>query len=571
MGVLKEELLAACELAVPLAVLLDNLTSYSPFLPDSLFLREDRDGIVHELPNQALASAMKGQSACLTTLISCVQRLRDPDYTLVEYSRDIQQAIPELCLYTTAKRISSRLSATDEFERTMGALYAVYCLLRLDLDGKEVFSFGVNEGGRPCTEPQEKAAKKREFWSTVNWRAIEELVFKADLLRLDTRGGTVIHHDRVVAMLVLQAVHDLMKNADLTPSVLPKHAPYQGYAAQAPINDHDVALAYVMEHFPLLLPSFVCLQPGQRAPILFVQGKMGFNNGWLVQGEAPPGLLFSKFKQMIARGTASKSDISFYFVHWLTDLAGAEAYQGRPWPGAEKFTTHFSPKVLESFVDSFGFVDRLAFQSEVQVMEDYLANRWNARGLRTDNNGCIALQRLVLMAQGFEQELVTAFSLLSTEERSCLSEELARTGRRDQFQRAPAAVTSSPQGPAIMVYYAPALLQKAGAKEVLVALRVLAAVFRAARRAFPCHAGGVESTAIVRIDALKAVTPSAITRQQVWYVRRVGDFDAEVVTGEFLDDGAFGPESSTMHRLDFTQLSVRVASKGRHGGALIHL
>merc|ERR1712136_738479 len=194
-------------------------------------------------------------------------------------------------------------------------------------------------------------------------------------------GQLSLCHDRVVAMLVLTAIHDVMKNTALIPSVLPQHAPYQGYLAEEPINDHDMSLAYVLEFFPTLLPSYQCLEPGQRAPVLFTQGKMGFNNGWLVQGEAPPSILFSKFKQVITRGRASNVDISFYLVHWLTDLVGAEAYDGRPWPGAEKFTIQFPVRVLASFIDSFGFVDRLAVQSEVEVMEDYLSNRWEERGL----------------------------------------------------------------------------------------------------------------------------------------------------------------------------------------------
>ena len=43
---------------------------------------------------------------------------------------------------------------------------------------------------------------------------------------------------------------------------------------------------YIMDKFPWMLPSFYGLEPRQRAPILFTQGNMGFNNGWMVQGEA---------------------------------------------------------------------------------------------------------------------------------------------------------------------------------------------------------------------------------------------------------------------------------------------
>ena len=46
--VLKEHILALCDLAEPLSQLLSNLTSYSPFLPASIFLRQDRNGLVRE-------------------------------------------------------------------------------------------------------------------------------------------------------------------------------------------------------------------------------------------------------------------------------------------------------------------------------------------------------------------------------------------------------------------------------------------------------------------------------------------------------------------------------------------
>ena len=45
----------------------------------------------------------------------------------------------------------------------------------------------------------------------------------------------------------------------------------------------------------------------------------------LGQAEAPPDALFSTFKKTITEGHAAPADIAFYFVHWLTDLAGARA------------------------------------------------------------------------------------------------------------------------------------------------------------------------------------------------------------------------------------------------------
>merc|ERR1712135_267575 len=146
---------------------------------------------------------------------------------------------------------------------------------------------------------------------------------------------------------------------------------------------------------------------------------------------------------VIARGRTSPTDINFYFVHWFTDLAGAEVFSGKPWPGAEKITTKFPVKVLAAFLDSFGFVDGLATKSEVQVLEEYLADRWQALGqapLQTDHT--VALQRLTLMAQGFEQDAIHAFHALCPEDQLCLTEELARSGHRTQFQYAPVGVRS---------------------------------------------------------------------------------------------------------------------------------
>ena len=65
----------------------------------------------------------------------------------------------------------------------------------------------------------------------------------------------------------------------------------------------------------------------------------------VVQAEAPPGMLLSKFKQLLESGGMSAADVAFYFVHWLTDLAGAE---GAPLAGAEKFVIKFPHAVLNS-------------------------------------------------------------------------------------------------------------------------------------------------------------------------------------------------------------------------------
>ena len=57
--------------------------------------------------------------------------------------------------------------------------------------------------------------------------------------------------------------------------------------------------------------------------------------------QAPPGMLFNRFKQIIRQGRAKPSDVALYLVHWLTDLAGAEPY---PQDGAEKFVLKSGPR-----------------------------------------------------------------------------------------------------------------------------------------------------------------------------------------------------------------------------------
>jgi len=469
----------------------------------------------------------------------------NPRYSIVNFIEDIKKAIPELTLYTSTLWDAC---GSSDYDRTLGALHVLYCMLRVDLDGKEAFVFGVDANGAVLKEPQDQLARKWEFYKNMNWGVVLNLLVRADLLRTDVRGKLELRQDRVVAMFVMIAVHRVMKNTTLMPTVSSQHAPYQGYSVGQLITQEDVALSYILEFFPALLPSYLNLEPGQRAPILFTVGKMGFNHGWFVQGEAPPGLLFSKIKQVLARGRASQADISFKFIHWFADLGGAESLSKR-WSGAEKFTSKFPVEVIGSFFDSFSFVVRLATRSEVQVMEEYLASRWHARGLHplvatSDSN--IAIHRLTLMAQGFEHEAVAAFFALHTEDRFCLTEELARTGQKEQFECAPDRVKSPARGPALLLHYAPALIQKAGKVECVEAMIVLAAVYRAVRQVFPCKAESMEKNACIRMDELKVLKPSEIAKVTPWHVSCTGELDAEVIAGEL-------PEG-----LQFPSLTARV-------------
>ena len=68
--VLKEQAFTS-DIATPLAHLLDNLTSYSPFLPDCLFLHNDAQQDGTHPPSRPLADAMLGKHACFSTVQVC--------------------------------------------------------------------------------------------------------------------------------------------------------------------------------------------------------------------------------------------------------------------------------------------------------------------------------------------------------------------------------------------------------------------------------------------------------------------------------------------------------------------
>ena len=86
-----------------------------------------------------------------------------------------------------------------------------------------------------------------------------------------------------------QAFHDVMKVQALLPVVTAEHAPYENFKAGDVINDHDIALAYVLDHCPEVLPSCAAQSADDQRTIRFTQSKMAFNHGWLVQVCAPWG------------------------------------------------------------------------------------------------------------------------------------------------------------------------------------------------------------------------------------------------------------------------------------------
>jgi len=502
-------------------------------------------------------------SACKTDwhrAQNAARRIRDEDYTCQQFFADCIAAFPELALYLgtddTGKSTatSSGRSGDDEYQRTMGALFAVYWLLRVDMDGAQSFAFGVGNDWRPLNASSsasvrscEEIDRRDNFLKSMKWDLFSDMFVSAGLLQRVPGEEQFLHDEgRVLAMLVLTAIHDIMKIEDLLPVVDAKHERYGDYKAGDQIGDHDMALGYILEHYPTALPSFAGLEKVHQDSIRFTQGKMEYNMGWLVQAEAPPGPLFRKFRSVICSGGASKSDIAFYFAHWLTDLAGAEPF---PQEGCEKFVLKFPSKVLTMFLNSFQFVEALESKTETQVYEEYLEWRWVNRDPMRDpmpeGSGSVALMRLGVMTQGSEKVLA-AYDDLHEDDREVLSVELARTGLHDQrYQR---DVVPSSGGPAFLVYYGPALLCKNSSSDALGVLRVLAEVLRQARVLWPLEEQLQDKTVTLRVDSLKELDVEKIRNTEpntYWVLQQMSSVDGFVTKVSLLEAANMSKKQGT--------------------------
>jgi len=408
--------------------------------------------------------------------------------------------------------VSSGRTMGDEFQRTVGCFFAIYWLARLKIDGKEGFSFGVDEDWKPIKKSQVTDKKRLAFHQTAGWTGFTRLLTEAGLLE-ETWRGTKVNERRMMSLLALTAFHDIMKMSMLQPEVKADHAPYHGYSAGDKIGDHDLGLAYVMDHFPDLLPSFKGLNPEERSCVQFTQCNLCFNHGWLVQAEAPPGAVFTKFRQCLIRDHKSKMcsrDVALYFVHWITDLAGAEP---SPLGGCEKFVVKFPLPVLNSFLRSFEFVEKITNHTETEVMEEYLKVRWAEHtpspGPQPLGDAAVAKMRLLCMAQMSANAVLSGWQELSEEDKEVLSTEMARTGCVGQSYSqdlVPKEVRVTPMGPAFLIYYGPAFLQTLGNERGVLKLSALAEVYRCARAVWPLSVAKVAATVIIRVDTIKGLS-----------------------------------------------------------------
>jgi len=490
-------------------------------LPEPLAVRGSHELLIHRL--------MEGKATDWARARRAAEQLRSPSYDTRQFHDDITVAFPELRLYclinaeedeadaaksasagSISQGTSAGRSSFEEYQRTIGALFCIFWLMRLHLDGKECFCFGLDNSWKPKTQEdflkegsddmQLEYKKRKDFYDKADWDGLSNLFVGAGLMK--KKNGP---HDpeRTLAMLVLMTIHDLMKLDKLRPICAKE---FGGYKRGDQIGDHDIALSYVLERFPSSLPSFAGLSLEQQRSIRFTHSRMDYNMGWLVQAEAPPGALFRALRGAICEGQAQRgaADVAFYFAHWFADLAGAEPF---PMQGCEKFVLKFPLQVLTNFVESFPVVWQLGPKTETEVYEDYLAWRWGRLNLGDAPTGDFALakMRLVVMSQGDVNSVLQSFSELPPYDQEILGEELALTGCADQsFASRP----SKPRGPAILIYYGPALMQKAGSSDPFNTMRVLAEVFRQARRLWPLIEGkkSADKTTILRIDALKELT-----------------------------------------------------------------
>jgi len=444
----------------------------------------------------------------------------------------------------------------DEYQRTVGAFFAIYWLMRLEVDGRKGFTYGVGArdwvplGGMPKDEEsgeEEDGVARDRFYADDIWTQFTQLFIAAGLLKEERRwfGGKVmvVNQKRLVSLLALTAVHDIMKMGLLWPQVQQKDAPYLGYSAGDTISDHDHALSYLMEHYPELLPSFSGLEPEDKRAVYFTQCNLGFNFGWFVQAEAPPGATLSAFRDTLIRdhkAELGRQDVALYFVHWLTDLAGAEP---SPLGGCEKFVLRFPLKVLRSFLQAFDLARTLTDNSETEVFENYLHVRWTEHqpnlGPPPTGDSAIARMRLLCQAQENAREILRAFDDLSDEDREVLSVEMARTGTLCQSYSAglvPPDVRNSPAGPAFLVYYGPAFLQSnlgyLGSEQALHRLGVLSEVYRRARELWPANIAKAGQNVSVRIDMIKSLTLNdmleAMSKGDVWLMMKHNDREAFV-------------------------------------------
>jgi len=524
---------------------------------------EDKSG-PEKPPSTVLWACMQGMKTDWALAKKIASKILEPMYTLAQFNSDLS-CFPELSLYLLDNPASiggrgangetntsnSGRTIGDEYQRTIGAFYAIYWMMRIDIDGKEGFANGVDKTWTPITLTGAddlrvtQAEKRIGFQNNAKWDFFHKLLIDAGLFE-EKKVGTRFNKSatkvqvcekRLVSLLALTAIHDIMKMSMILPVVQKQHEPYHRYVAGDTIGDHDHALSYVMDNYPDILPSFRDLEQGEKRSVQFTQCNLCFNHGWFVQAEAPPGATFTKFKDALIRdhkAQIERRDVALYFVHWLTDLAGAEP---TPLGGCEKFVTKFPLEVLNSFLRSFEYVQKITDHTETEVMEEYLKIRWAEHtpslGPVPTGDSAIAKMRILCMAQMKAERCLQGFDDLSEDDRELLNVEMSRTGTLCQCYSkdlVPQEVSTSPAGPAFLVYYGPAFLQNLGQDNPAQRLSILAEVYRRARELWPVNVAKAAQHVIIRVDMIKSLSTAqildAMGKGDVWLMMKHNESEA---------------------------------------------
>ena len=125
-----------------------------------------------------------------------------------------------------------------------------------------------------------------------------------------------------------------------------------------------------------------------------------------------------------------------------------------------------------------------------------VASRGVSHGMSRGNRG---------MAQGMATQVLEAFDKLSDSDKEVLSVEMARTGTENQsFSEGfvPASVRDRLAGPAFLVYYGPAFLQRMNNDSPVRRLEILAEIYRRARKLWPAASDQAGNFVTLRIDAI---------------------------------------------------------------------
>lgn len=516
-------------------------------------------------PNVSLALAKKATSdpaSSQKALLGLAEKMCNPGYRLKEFFDDCAVALPELKLF-----VSEDNTAAPAYQQTMGALFAIYWFLRMDVDGPDGFCFGVDKDWNVIKKKSKvsvivaeendlSADEVREVtYKQTDWKAFTSLVDKAGCGK-----GKPNASSQVAAVLVKIVLRGLMKVRGLKPSVQEKHAPFKGFDQGATLEEPSQALAYVLEFFPDLFPSYAGLPSEQQKSVLAAQGAKDFNLSWLIQAEAPPSNLTS-----LKSTLSTVEDVGIYALHWFAELAGAEA---TPLAGAERPVLYVPRGMLSKLLMAVPTLMKLPSATETQVMEEYLrtqaASIAEASGSRAsatipEDPSAVAQLRLVVMSQD-STKIIDMFKSLEPGDKERLQVEFARTGCSTQSFKG--CDTEEAHGPAFVVPGSAAFLQAhiQDPREILLAaVRIVLEVQAQARVIFPLsekHAGDsivLDMAALKGVDVMEVANPTA---GDMWLLHQTSEKEAAVKRMRATNVNELTKTGATIHIFDFGHVFV---------------